>query len=547
MAKKEAILENVDQYTATELVDFIKSGVVTFDELCNDTGGYFPANVRKEVQKMLEGSEEEDWSSAAASGKIEELDRYLNMYQQGSHREEARSLIIALEEKQKQLEEQQRQNEVDKEWNNVNKNRIKQLKSFIEQYPDSPHVRDARMRINELKRQRAACPNVEALKNKIKSMQTDPLTNDDERKKVIETYIKDTESGVVVEGKRLEVLNLFREDKNILRSTVVNKLLSDGVFTTDELISVGIDRRFIDELLRGVTTLGFGIPEPLSCIGKQKSTEVYFWGIPSSGKSCALGAILSVAGSGNVAKSMETDECQGLGYMTRLSQLFRSNGCVGRLPEGTSIYSTYEMSFDLTDNDNKIHPITLVDLAGELVRCMYKDAAKEPLRDDEKKSLETLKDVLVSNRTVNRKIHFFVIDYGAEGRLYEGLNQDVYLTQALQYIQRMGIFNNDTDAIYIMITKVDKAMGNGSLKEVLKEYIDKNYKGFLNGLKNICQKYGINDGEVKIIPFTLGQVCFQDYCLFNDKPAAEVVRELLGRSKGFGTGKWGSFINKIKA
>lgn len=539
MAKKEAILENVEQYTADELVKYVKDGVVTFEELCNDTGGYFPANVRKEVNKKLEGSEEEDWAKAMGARNIDDLDKYLVAYPQGSHREEARRLIGEIEAEQKQQEE-------DSEWNKVNKNRIKQLKQFIDQYPDSPRVTDARARINQLKRQRAVCPNIDALKNKIKSMQTDPLSDDNERKKVIVAYVKDAESGEIIEEKRREVLGMIEDDKNILKSTVVNLLLEEGIFTTDELVNAGVDQRFINELLRGTITQAFGIPQPLSRIEKDKTTEVYFWGIPSSGKSCALGAILSVAGNGSVASNMATNKCQGLGYMTRLSQLFHSNGCVGRLPEGTPVSSTYEMSFDLQDFDGNVHPLTLIDLAGELVRCMYKDAAQETLTDDERNSLDTLKNILVSNRTVNRKIHFFVIDYGAESRLYEGLSQDVYLSQALQYIQRMGIFNKDTDAIYVMITKVDKARGEGNLQTVLRKYIEENYKGFYNGIKSICERYSINAGNAEIIPFTLGQVCFQDYCLFNDKPAAEVVRVLLGRSKGFGMGRINSFISKLK-
>ena len=79
----------------------------------------------------------------------------------------------------------------------------------------------------------------------------------------------------------------------------------------------------------------------------KQSTEIYFWGIPSSGKSCALGAILSVAASGKVAHSMDADtESQGYGYMTKLINLFQ-NGEIGTLMEGTSVDSFYEMGFDL--------------------------------------------------------------------------------------------------------------------------------------------------------------------------------------------------------
>ena len=39
MPSKLAILENVEMYTADELVGYIKGGIVTFDELCNETDG----------------------------------------------------------------------------------------------------------------------------------------------------------------------------------------------------------------------------------------------------------------------------------------------------------------------------------------------------------------------------------------------------------------------------------------------------------------------------------------------------------------------------
>ena len=98
MPSKLAILENVDMYTADELVGYIKSGIVTFDELCNDTDGCFPASVRKEVERKIAGSEQEDWTNARNSRSIDALEKYLSTYPDGSHREEARSLIRCSQE-----------------------------------------------------------------------------------------------------------------------------------------------------------------------------------------------------------------------------------------------------------------------------------------------------------------------------------------------------------------------------------------------------------------------------------------------------------------
>lgn len=536
MPSKLAILENVDMYTADELVGYIKSGIVTFDELCDDTDGCFPASVRKEVERKIAGSEQEDWANARNSRSIEALEMYLSTYPDGSHRDEARSLIRSLQEA-----------EVHKAsanaWESVDKNSIPELRRFCAENPDDIHCVEAKKLINKLRREEFIGFDLDALVSRIKNIQADKavINTDEEIYKTIVGYL---DRGKI---KHSDLMAMLRADHNILRASVVNMLLDNGYLDYDDFETIGINAAFIRHLVNGETTQGFAIPRKLDKINKL-STEIYFWGIPSSGKSCALGAILSVAGNGRVAKSMSQDnDCQGYGYMTRLAALFNSNDCVGTLPEGTSIYSTYEMGFDLEDENNAVHPLTCIDLAGELVRCMYKSDANEDMSDDEMDALDTLTRVLIDNRTKNRKIHFFVLEYGADDRKYEGLTQNVYLEGALRYIERTGIFKDDTDAIYLMITKVDKAnAGKGQLASILKEYISKTYGGFYNGLVKICRDCEINNGNVEIVPFSLGQVCFQDYCLFDEKPASNVVRKLLERSKGFKNGKLQKGLNIFK-
>ena len=118
---------------------------------------------------------------------------------------------------------------------------------------------------------------------------------------------------------------------------------------------------------------------------------------------------------------------------------------------------------------------------------------------------------------------------------------------AVAYIERTGIFKKDTDGLYILITKVDKAKVKGKeLQEKLKEYISNNYLSFYNGLKKICEDNEINGWNVEIQPFTLGTVCFQNYCKFKDDTAADVVRTLIKRSYGEKNGKKERFLNIFK-
>jgi len=527
MPTKQAIIDNIDQYSASELVDYIKSGIVTFDELCEDTDGYFPANVRKEVKRLLAGSEDEDWQKAMRTNTEDAFMAFLKTYPESSHADEARASIIRLN----QTKEAEVKQSV---WSSVNKQSIEDLRAFIKANRGDSHCVEAQKLINALQEEEFLGFDVDALVERINAIQTDKCVNDKARA-IVPEIIRCLEQNKISKNELLEVI---RRDNNFLQVSVLKKLITEGYLGYDDFKNIGIDIRFIKHLAKGESKQTFGRPRELQKINKI-STEVYFWGIPSSGKSCALGAIMSVANNGTIARSMSKDpDCQGYGYMTRLSQLFKNDGSVGTLPEGTSIYSTYEMGFDLKDENGKIHPITCIDLAGELVRCMYKSDAGEDMSEDEVKALDTLTNVLIDNRTVNRKIHVFVLEYGGEKRKYEGLRQSEYLDAALRYIERTKIFETETDAIYLMLTKVDKTGAVGQkLVNILEEYIEKNYKGFFNGLESICIDKEINGGKVERIPFSLGQVCFQDYCLFNEAPAANVVKKLLVRAKGFKNGK----------
>lgn len=90
MPSKQAILDNVDQYSASELVDFIRNGIVTFKELCDETEGYFLAPVRKEVEQMLVGSEEEDWHEVQRANTEEAYLSFLGSYPDSQYADDAR-------------------------------------------------------------------------------------------------------------------------------------------------------------------------------------------------------------------------------------------------------------------------------------------------------------------------------------------------------------------------------------------------------------------------------------------------------------------------
>lgn len=536
MPNKQDIFDDIEQYQASELIQFIKDGLFTFDELVAETVGLLPANVRKEIQRSLSSSEDDDWQNALTQNTEEAYMQFLRSHPDSQYRDEARNHIAKLAELASKAEQISA-------WDNIDKSSISDLKRFIEKYPDDEHVKEAKKLINQLEREEFLGFDSEAIIDSINNIKTNKLILDPDSK-ILETitgYINQKKISVK------ELLNIIAADHNLLSSSIIKRLIDDGCITYKDLEAIGINRKFIQAMANGEKPQPLqGYKAPLEKINKV-CTEVYFWGIPSSGKSCALGAILSVANNGNVALSMKkNNKCQGYNYMIRLAHLFQANGKVGTMPESTAISSTYEMGFDLEDQKHKVHPITCIDLAGELLRSMYKSDANLSMTGQEIEALDTLTSILIDNRTKNRKMHFFVIEYGGEQREYEGLDQTEYLDAAVRYIEHTGIFKKDTDAIYILYTKVDKAGVKGQeLIDVLTQYTDKYYKGFFNGLKKIARDCEINGGEVLRIPFTLGEVCFQNYCLFNSKSAENIVKILLTRTKGENTGWLSKITNGL--
>lgn len=510
--EKAYILDHVERFPARQLVEYVREGLVTLEELCTETNGKFSVSLRKEVKRMLQGVEPEPIPEPApfinpTPGPVpppppapESPDR------------------IA--------------------WQYVDKTNVEALSQFANQFPESPLAMEANRLINEIMAGVIDAIDINIFCDRVEQMQEDKTKTPEQRINTTFGYVKDC-----LGGRRIlkqEFMQALAHNHNLVSASVMHRLVQEGIVNYYDLQLTGIDAAFIQKMMSNELTVPMPMPEELDGIPRQ-STEIYFWGIPSSGKSCALGAILSVANSGNVTYAMDMDtQSQGYGYMNRLINLFRP-GEVGALMGGTPVTAFYEMGFNLINSDKRVVPITCIDMAGELMRSMYKYNARETLEEKDENMLDIMQRVLVDKRTGARKLHIFVIEYGAENRKYDGLPQKTYLGGALSYIKDTGIMRKDTDGIYIMVSKADK-MPNPS-RDALVGYVRERYQGFYNQLESICRMNEINAGKVEILAFSLGDVCFRDFCRFDPRPAENALRTLMQRCASFKAGKLGKFIS----
>lgn len=341
-----------------------------------------------------------------------------------------------------------------------------------------------------------------------------------------------------------DLLSAIQEDHNLVSSTVIKKLITAGIINEYNLSDIGIDEVFIRTLAENLNREDYPTPNGDLSKVSNTSTEVYFWGIPASGKTCAIGALLTMAFKSDLPqlKDFEEGKCQGKEYMMKLCEMFpydkNESTEVMPLPSGTPVKYTYEMFFNLTDKKGQVYPITFIDMAGELVRCMYKKNKGEKLLAEEEKALQTVTNVLKDNRTGNQKLHFFVLEYKGENRRFGGVSQTQYLRGAINYLsniddgdgKRFNVFKDKTDGIYLLVTQVDKAgKSDKELKDHMKKYMTgpESYNSVANRLKQICENNHINGGKLAIIMFSLGDVCFKDYCLFSPRFTCNAFNILL--------------------
>ena len=535
---REDVLEKVDLYSVEQLVGFIRQGVVTFEDLVHETGGNLSPSKRKQIRSLIENGDGDAFDEVKRVRTIEACQNYLNLYPEGKHRQEVRDIMDEIEAFETRQEEASQEETA---WQNVDRKDLESVRDFIRNYPNSIHISEANRLVNTLLLDEIMDVDADTLVTQIHQIQAKNISSEMRNNQIVNligNFLKDKKIT------KKDFLSKIDDDHNLLSAGVIKQLVDNEIISLHDLLSINIHREFIQMMMNVESTHTFPPPEKLEKVNKQ-STEVYFWGIPSSGKSCALGAILSVAANGSIATSMDTEiYSQVYGYMMRLINLFQ-NGAIGSLVTGTAIDAFYEMGFDLVDEKNRVHPITCIDMAGELMRCMYKSNAGEQMSMQDVTMLTTMTNVLIDNRSTNRKIHFFVIEYGAEDRLYEGLPQRTYLDGALSYIKNTGLFKKDTDAVFIMITKADKL--KNCTREKLNDYINENYLGFYNGLERVCKDNEIHGGVVEKIAFSLGDVCFQNYCKFDSRAAETVVRLLLKRSASYRSGKLGRFMKIVKS
>ena len=500
---KDDILDNYDRYSIEELCNFVMSGDIPEEELMKFP--HIDNNKKKQIKERLDqnksqqqenSQEEADWKKAVDSDTISAYNEYLEKYPDGIHRDTAKEQKKMKAEAQPQI--QQPNNNDDDDFSIYQPSEIENL----------------------ISRLKGKCGDVEAAD-------------------LVEKFLN---SG---ENNRKMFLEQLKEDPNLITSgTMYNLCINRKCITAKELRLI-FDEKFIEAMVKKVSTSKVSDPANGITIDQQ-CTEVYFWGISGSGKSCVLASLFSVLSKGSMGTFTGT-ECNGKGYMDDLKKILKEKTVCALLP-GNEVGKTYEMSFNVTLG-KKTHPFTFVDIAGGILYLMYnymdnKDVFNSEANKANREILEQLKGVIKDKLDTNRKMHFFVLEYGAERWEKNGKTQDDYLTTSFDYLKQLGIYNKATDGIYIIVTKSDIAKRHGAdVDEVVKKYIKEHYMNFYKNVSDECAKQEI---DFDTIPYSIGTVCMKNLCEFNPAPAKNILEKMINVSFSNDGSRWGKLKSKFR-
>lgn len=385
-------------------------------------------------------------------------------------------------------------------WNLVNQESVQDIQNYITMLPQGIHVREAQLILNAI---------VEW--NNVK------LTNDIF---CVNDYIRNNpntpfknQAQVQLMGLKQQEIGMMRTNPNSYEVNRLLRLINDGIFSDHELINAKVMTETVLETLRN-HDINADLPDIRQAIENSRAeckdgyTDVFFFGVPSTGKTCVLMGM-------SRSNSLHINLASGGGdYAAALQQYTDVGVTVPRTP-GTFVTTLEATISSVSDQGGAVHKINLVEMSGEEFAF---DIANNPDRIFTFEQMGSGATQLLKND--NRKVFFLILDPTAnvvrinrEIVVQDGFDEDTGepITHTdLQYcvvnqrtlIQKMVDLFTDpgnaeimkkVDSIHIIMTKSD-TLGNPVEREekALNIFQQKFSGDILKPLIDLCEEYNIN-------------------------------------------------------
>lgn len=504
--------------------------------------------IRKKLNSIPNPNEQKEWSNIAVKLETpsQELLDALNSYilnwetsrPEGNHVDEAWNEVSRI--KSLLLEEQSQKE--DDDWDNVDTLSQPSLIDHLYKYPNTVHKNEIddsvwglvdKENIQEIQNYTTIFPSglhaneARDILNAIVEWNNVKNTNDIF---VINNYLRTNpmspfrqQASILIAGLKQGEINAMKNNPNNYEVPRLMKLLNDGIATERELIMANVMTENILETLR-TTSIESDLPDIRKAIAdshaecKDGFTDVFFFGVPSTGKTCVLMGM-------SRSNSLHINLASGGGdYASALQQYTDVGVTVPRTP-GTFV-TTLEATISSRNEPGTVHKVNLVEMSGEEFAFgiannpnhvfTFEDmgsGATQLLKNDNHKVFFLIIDPTANVVRINREI---VDGYDEETGQplthleYCVVNQRTLIQKMVNLFENPG--NSDimkkVDSIHIIMTKSD-TLGNPIEREekALRIFYDKFGGDILEPLINLCKEYNINSNNQfhpKLYTFSLG-------------------------------------------
>ena len=358
------------------------------------------------------------------------------------------------------------------------------------------------------------------------------------------------ELGRKLEAERQQVIEDMRQRpsrKEYKTWDALENLYQKGLITDELLIEEGIVPEHLIKIIRQPDMI---MPQTkLNEYGQIPAgrTDIYFMGIPRSGKSCVLASFVYEASRGGLLDFIRGVNDEGVDHSE--DYYYKLIQCIDNAssPQSTNTDTVSLMKFNLyqsTETNSKKSPITMVEISGECfnLAAIQRSAAFETLTKWEELGCPKI------IKTPNRKLFFFLVDYSRVVADPEDLASEIapevqILSRALTTFKTDGTgaldkdgCNQDctfskVDTLGIIVTKSDlmNVSARDKRTDCAKDYLEKKYGTFTQQLKRICVKYNINRANHNIpylLPFSMGRFIISNKVIY-DNTDAKIMLEFI--------------------
>lgn len=311
------------------------------------------------------------------------------------------------------------------------------------------------------------------------------------------------------------------------------------VFTPDEIVRSGVvSWNIMNHIITHPTDMSDRniaeneIKPETNFKSKANNTDVYFFGVPGSGKSTVLAGLLNIQTFGDLTLNVLTNGGHsGYMYASILKNYLRDN----LFPQSTKVYLsdnpfvTADTKEDSDENSNvgdkfiqiidaelinhklgETHELSIIDMPGERTLAFAVAPAQEPMELDDLLGKGTSE--LFAND--NNKVFFFVIDpnpkreYVLPGGAI--VRQADVLEALVTFIRKVPGLLSKVHAVHIILSKSDILQDANDFNSINKNILC-DYEAFIRGTIALCAKQ-LGDVNVQcgrlpyLFTFSLGKV-----------------------------------------